>query len=59
MRRIRGFYVSDEEKAYLERYLTVIRECSGEQQIGVTHTVDTYFKNLQNKLPGRHGNKRA
>ena len=45
MRRIHGFYVSDEEKAFLERYLTVIRECSGKKVSSATFTVDTYFYN--------------
>lgn len=52
MRRSCDFYVSDEEKSYLERYLTVIRECSEDKVMAVTFTVDTYFKHLQNKLPG-------
>lgn len=52
MRRSCDFYVSDEEKSYLERYLTVIRECSEDKVMAVTFTVDTYFKHLQNKSPG-------
>ncbi|OGP12978.1 MAG: hypothetical protein A2052_03705 [Deltaproteobacteria bacterium GWA2_54_12] len=45
MRRIRGFYVSDEERAFLERYLAVIRECPEEKVHAATFTVDTYFCN--------------
>lgn len=47
MRRIRGFYVSEEEKGYLERYLTVIRECTEDQVKGATYTVDAYYGNLE------------
>lgn len=45
MRRIRGFYVSDEEHAHIKRYLAVIRECPGEKVRAVTFTVDTYYQN--------------
>lgn len=52
MKRIRGFHVTDEEKAYLERYLRVIRECPEEKVFAVTRTVDIYFEHLQNQVPG-------
>jgi hypothetical protein len=45
MKRIRGFYVSDEERAFLERYLAVIMECPEEKVHAATFTVDTYFYN--------------
>lgn len=52
MRRIRGFYVSDEERVLLERYLTVIRECTPGKVQAVSFTVDAYFNNLKDNLPG-------
>lgn len=49
MRRIRGFHVTEEEKAHLERYLRVLRECPEEKKQAAAHTVDTYYENLKKK----------
>ncbi len=54
-RRIRGFYISDEEKVYLERYLAVIKECPEEKKRSVICTVDAYFNHGRDKNKEKGG----